>query len=152
MMSKFDFNDFIKQYEMMSRMGSMANLIKLMPGMAEISEKQIYEAEKQFKVFSSLIQAMTEEERSNPDLIAKSAARRRRIVEESNQSEKDINQLIGTFAALRSRMENLMKTMRLRAGIGPPDFSLSLSLFPRSAWNAVYVQRGNPELHGRELH
>ena len=39
--------------------------------MNQISEKQLNEAEKQFKMFESLINSMTSEERSNPDLLAK---------------------------------------------------------------------------------
>ena len=40
-------------------------------GMNQISEKQMNEAEKQFKTFESMINSMTLEERSNPDLLAK---------------------------------------------------------------------------------
>lgn len=40
-------------------------------GMNQISEKQLNEAEKQFKQFEALINSMTPEERSNPDLLAK---------------------------------------------------------------------------------
>ena len=40
-------------------------------GMNQISEKQMNEAEKQFKNFESMINSMTLEERSNPDLLAK---------------------------------------------------------------------------------
>ena len=39
--------------------------------MNQISEKQMNEAEKQFKNFESMINSMTLEERSNPDLLAK---------------------------------------------------------------------------------
>ena len=44
-------------------------------GMNQISEKQMNEAEKQFKNFESMINSMTLEERSNPDLLAKVIAR-----------------------------------------------------------------------------
>lgn len=40
-------------------------------GMNQITEKQLNEAEKQFKQFEALINSMTPEERSNPDLLAK---------------------------------------------------------------------------------
>ncbi len=39
--------------------------------MNQISEKQLNEAEKQFKMFEALINSMTPTERSNPDLLAK---------------------------------------------------------------------------------
>ena len=116
MEAKFDFNDFIKQYEMVSKMGSMGNLMKLMPGMTEVSEKQIFAAEKQFKIYDSLIKSMRRVERSNPDLLAKSSARRRRIAKGAGRSEFDVNSLIGTFAAMRSSMQNLTRLMALRQG------------------------------------
>jgi hypothetical protein len=40
-------------------------------GMNQITEKQMNEAEKQFKAFESMINSMTPQERSNPDLLAK---------------------------------------------------------------------------------
>lgn len=39
--------------------------------MNQISEKQLNDAEKQFKTFESMINSMTHQERSNPDLLAK---------------------------------------------------------------------------------
>lgn len=116
MQAKFDFNDFIKQYQMMSNMGSMGSIMKLMPGMASVSEKQIYEAEKQFKIYDSLIKSMKKEERSNPDLLAKSSARRRRIAQGAGRTDFDVNNLIGTFASMRSTMQNLTRLMALRQG------------------------------------
>ena len=43
-------------------------------GMNQISEKQFGEAEKQFKQFEAMINSMTPQERSNPDLLAKVCA------------------------------------------------------------------------------
>ena len=48
---------------------------------AQVSEKQLYEAEKAFKAYEAMINAMEEEERANPDLLAKSAGRRRRVAQ-----------------------------------------------------------------------
>lgn len=47
----------------------------------QVSEKQLYEAEKQFKAYEAMISAMEEEERTNPDVLAKSPARRRRVAQ-----------------------------------------------------------------------
>ena len=43
----------------------------LYAGMNQISEKQLNDAEKQFKTFESMINSMTPQERTNPDLLAK---------------------------------------------------------------------------------
>ena len=45
-------------------------------GMAAISEKQLNEAEKSFRRYEAMINSMTKEERTNPDLLALSSSRR----------------------------------------------------------------------------
>ncbi|GMH32709.1 hypothetical protein BSKO_00543 [Bryopsis sp. KO-2023] len=114
MEAKFDLDDFIKQYEMISNMGSMGAVMKLMPGMSGVSDKDIYEAEKRFKRFKALISSMTPDERSNPDLLAKSPSRRRRIIRGSGTTESDMDNLIGTFTSMRSTMQDMTRMMALR--------------------------------------
>lgn len=115
--SKFDFNDFIQQYKMISKMGNMGNLIKMMPGVPQISDKQLYAVEKQFKIYDSLIKSMTPQERENPDLLAKSPSRRRRIARGSGRTERDVNDLFGTFTGMRATMQNMTKMLGLKGGI-----------------------------------
>ena len=113
MAANFDFDDFIKQYKSVTSMGGMVNVIKMMPGMAGVSEKQIYAMEKQYKVFESIIQSMTKEERSNPDLLVKSPSRRRRIARGSGRSDDDVNNLLGIFTAMRQQMQSMSRLMAL---------------------------------------
>ena len=49
MSAKFDFNDFLGQYKAISGMGGMASVLKMLPGMSGVSDKQLSAAEKQFK-------------------------------------------------------------------------------------------------------
>merc|ERR1712072_581077 len=84
---KFDLNDFLEQYRLMSNMSNMTQLIKMLPGLAQVSEKQLAEAERKFKVFASLIQSMTPKERENPELLARSESRRQRIARGSGRTE-----------------------------------------------------------------
>ncbi|BDA48216.1 Signal recognition particle protein [Coccomyxa sp. Obi] len=122
--ANFDFNDFLKQYKMVSGMGSMGQIMKMLPGMNQISEKQLNEAEKQFKMFESLINSMTPEERSNPDLLAKTASRRRRIARGAGRAEVDVTNMIGTFGGMRAKMQSLSKMMKMGGGMpGMPQLS-----------------------------
>ena len=41
--NKFDYNDFLAQFKAMSDMGGMSGMMKLMPGMKAVTEKQIYQ-------------------------------------------------------------------------------------------------------------
>ncbi|CAL8466014.1 g5550 [Coccomyxa elongata] len=122
--ANFDFNDFLKQYKMVSGMGSMGQIMKMLPGMNQISEKQLNEAEKQFKMFESLINSMTPTERSNPDLLAKTASRRRRIARGAGRAEVDVTNMIGTFGGMRAKMQSLSKMMKAGGGMpGMPQLS-----------------------------
>ncbi len=60
MANKFDFNDFLKQWQAMNNMGG-TQMMKLLPGFNKISEKQLYEAEKKFKMYEMMIKSMEEE-------------------------------------------------------------------------------------------
>ncbi|CAL5228389.1 g11512 [Coccomyxa viridis] len=122
--SSFNFNDFLQQSKMMSSMGSMGSIMKMLPGMNQISEKQLNDAEKQFKTFESMINSMTPQERTNPDLLAKTASRRRRIARGSGRKEVDVTNMIGTFSGMRAKMQSVSKMMKMNSGMpGMPQMS-----------------------------
>ncbi len=58
--AKFDFNDFMQQFERLNNMGGM-KMLKLMPGFNGVSEKQLYEVEKKFKMYNGIIASMTKD-------------------------------------------------------------------------------------------
>ncbi|CAG9462987.1 unnamed protein product [Pedinophyceae sp. YPF-701] len=116
MSNKFDFNDFLAQYKLVAGMGSMSSVMKMMPGMAQITEKQLQAAEAQFKVYESMINSMTPKEREKPELLAKNPSRRRRIAKGAGRTEQQVTELIGMFTSLRGRMKTMAKMMQAGAG------------------------------------
>lgn len=60
--NKFDFNDFLDQFKRMNNLGGL-KMLKLMPGMGQVTEKQLYEVEKRLKKYESMINSMTAEVR-----------------------------------------------------------------------------------------
>ena len=76
-----------------------------------IPDKQAAAAEKQFRVYESMIQSMTRDERTNPDLLAKTPSRRRRVARGSGRTDTDVAGLVATFASMRSRMRSLSKML-----------------------------------------
>ena len=117
MSAKFDFNDFLKQYKAISGMGSMAQVVKMIPGMGAMTDKQLQKVEKAYKTYESMISSMTKQEREQPELLAKTPGRRRRVARGSGFEEKDVAELVGLFAAMRSQMQNLTKMMALSGGM-----------------------------------
>eukprot|EP01023_Acetabularia_acetabulum_P046962 TRINITY_DN4913_c0_g2_i1.p1 TRINITY_DN4913_c0_g2~~TRINITY_DN4913_c0_g2_i1.p1 ORF type:complete len:429 (-),score=122.33 TRINITY_DN4913_c0_g2_i1:198-1484(-) len=111
--AKFDLNDFLKQYQMMSQMGGMQGVMKMMPGMSDVSEKELSVADKRFRKYSGMIDVMTEEERSFPELISRNPAKRRRIAREAECSEKDVTELLTLFTQMRMQMKTMSKMMKI---------------------------------------
>jgi signal recognition particle subunit SRP54 len=107
MEAKFDFNDFIKQMRMLKNMGSLGGLLKMIPGMGKISEGQLKQGEDQLKKAEAMIQSMTKDERANPELLASTPTRRRRIAKGCGYSEPDVNKLIAEFTRMRTMMQQM---------------------------------------------
>jgi len=101
---KFTLDDFLGQLRKMKEMGSMKDLIKKIPGMAEmVGDEEIDETE--LVRFEAAIQSMTPRERANPKLI--DTSRRRRIARGAGVDPADVSQLVKQFEPMR----NMMKMM-----------------------------------------
>ncbi|MBF2003238.1 MAG: signal recognition particle protein [Synechococcales cyanobacterium C42_A2020_086] len=106
--AKFDFTDFLKQLRLMKNMGSLAGIMKLIPGMGnKISEEQLQQGEVQLKRTEAMINSMTLEERKNPDLLAGSPSRRKRIARGSGYSLNDVSKLVSDFQKMRTLMQQM---------------------------------------------
>ena len=131
----FDFNDFLLQSQGVAKMGGMQNMLKMMPGMAgKISDEQFFELEKKMKRYEKIIGSMTEEERSNPDLLCKqggkkelvreAAERKRELAVRSGYTDKEIEGFIFEFLGMRKMMLKNMKGMDLDELERNPDAPL----------------------------
>jgi signal recognition particle subunit SRP54 len=105
--AKFDFNDFLKQMRLMKNMGSFGSILKMIPGMNKLSNMDIEKGEKELKRTEAMISSMTLEERKNPDLLAKSPNRRRRIAKGSGHPETEVGKLIKNFTRMRTMMQQM---------------------------------------------
>ncbi|ACK64661.1 signal recognition particle protein [Rippkaea orientalis PCC 8801] len=105
--AKFDFNDFLKQMRLMKNMGSLGGLLKMIPGLNKLSSTDIEKGEKELKRTEAMINSMTVEERKNPDLLAKSPSRRRRIAKGSGHAESEVSKLVTNFTRMRSMMQQM---------------------------------------------
>lgn len=119
MEAKFDFNDFIKQMRLLKNMGSLGGVLKLIPGMGKISGSDLAKGETQLKRTESMINSMTKDEKTNPELLAQSPSRRRRVAKGSGFEEKDVTKLVKDFTKMRSMMQNMGRGMP-GMGMGMP--------------------------------
>ena len=105
--AKFDFTDFLKQMRLLKNMGSLGGIIKMIPGMNKLSDDQLKQGETQLKRSEAMINSMTTEERRNPDLLASSPGRRRRIAGGAGYRETDVAKLVSDFQKMRSLMQQM---------------------------------------------
>ncbi|URR36672.1 signal recognition particle protein [Thermosynechococcus sp. HN-54] len=105
--AQFDFDDFLKQLRLLKNMGSLAGIMKLIPGMNKISTEQLQQGEVQLKRAEAMINSMTREERHNPELLASSPSRRERVAKGSGYQVADVTKLVSDFQRMRSLMQQM---------------------------------------------
>ncbi|MFL5918071.1 MAG: signal recognition particle protein [Gaiellaceae bacterium] len=102
---QFTFDDFLKSYRMVRRMGSLGGLVKLIPGVGKQLEGLDQIDEKQMARVEGIVLSMTPQERALPKLI--DGSRRQRIANGSGTTVEEVNRLLEG----RKEMEKLMKGM-----------------------------------------
>ncbi len=105
--AKFDFTDFVKQLRLLKNMGSLGGIMKMIPGMNKISDDQLKQGETQLKRCEAMINSMTLKERKNPDLLASSPSRRKRIAGGAGYREADVSKLVSDFQKMRTLMQQM---------------------------------------------
>src|SRR6185437_7625368 len=101
---QFTFDDFLRAYKMLRRMGPLGGLLKLIPGMKDqLGDVDVDEG--QLKRVEAIILSMTPHERAVPHVI--DGKRRQRIARGSGAQVEQVNQLLDA----RKQMEKMMKQM-----------------------------------------
>ena len=107
--SRFTLEDYLEQMSQLGKMGSITDMLKMIPGMGsklngvDIDEDKVKKAQAKN---CAIIQSMTRMERRNPDIL--NASRRRRIAAGSGTTVQEVNQLIKQFEATRDMMKQVM--------------------------------------------
>ncbi len=117
--NKFGFDDFLEQIQQIKKMGSMKDLMGMIPGVGK-AMKGMDIPDDAFKHLEAMIRSMTPAERSNPSII--NGSRRIRIAQGSGRTVSDLNKLIKQF----DEMSRMMKMMQ-----GPGGRSQLMSMMNR---------------------
>jgi signal recognition particle subunit SRP54 len=104
---EFSFGDFLKQIAMLKKMGSLRSLMERLPGMGDLLEQIPPEAldDRELVKVEAMIQSMTNQERSHPDLLDES--RMRRISKGSGRDVQEVRDLYSRFKMVRGMMGGL---------------------------------------------
>jgi len=105
MAGEFSFDDFLKSYKMLRRMGPLQGVLKMIPGLGNQLEGLDQVNEKELARVEAIILSMTPHERRVPHVI--DGSRRKRIAAGSGTTVTQVNQLIEA----RKQMAKMMKTM-----------------------------------------
>ncbi len=100
--NKFDFEDFLAQLQQIKKMGNIKDLLGMLPGVgSQIKDMDI--DDNAFKGIESMIQSMTPQERSKPEIL--NASRKQRIVRGSGRNIQELNKLLTQFEQMRKMMK-----------------------------------------------
>ncbi len=105
--NKFDLEDFRDQLRQMRKMGSMSQLLGMIPGVNRKAMKNFQIDDRQLIWTEAIINSMTPEERREPQII--NGSRRSRIARGSGRTVQEINQLLKQFTQMQKMMKNMGK-------------------------------------------
>ncbi len=110
--ARFTFDDFYSQLQQVKKMGPIADLMKMIPGMGAMAKDLPDNAttDAQLRLIEAIISSMTKAERLDPTLI--NGSRRRRIAAGSGTTVSEVNQLLKQFEALKKQMKRLGPLMK----------------------------------------
>jgi len=119
----FTFDDFLDQMQQMKKMGSLTDIMGMIPGVNSKQLKDINVNDKDMGRVEAIILSMTKEERTKPEII--DASRRKRIAKGSGTKVQDVNRLLKQFKETKkmmkqfANMEKMMKRKKGKFGLNP---------------------------------
>ena len=104
----FTLEDFRDQMAQVRKMGSMEEILSMIPGMGKLKQmKQFKVDEKEFVRITAIIDSMTAEERRKHQLI--NASRRKRIAKGSGTTVQQVNQLLKSYVQVQKMIKKMNK-------------------------------------------
>jgi signal recognition particle subunit SRP54 len=108
---QFTLEDFLDQLIAVRRMGPIANILGMMPGMGQMKQQLDELDDSHFDKVTAIIRSMTPGERVNPKIL--NGSRRSRIANGSGVTVMDVNQLLNRFADAQKMMKQMGGMMGL---------------------------------------
>lgn len=104
--NQFNFDDFYSQLQQIKKMGSLKDILGMLPGMGKML-KGVEVDDDAFKPIEAIISSMTPKERQNPDVI--DGNRKKRIARGSGTEVQQVNNLLKQFNDMRKMMKKMNK-------------------------------------------
>ncbi|MCD7778688.1 MAG: signal recognition particle protein [Clostridiales bacterium] len=114
----FNLEDFMTQMQQVKKMGSIKDLLGMIPGMGKLNISDADIDEKALVHVEAIIQSMTVKERRNPEIL--NGSRKRRIAKGSGRSIQEINKLLKQFDQMKGMMKMMGDMKKGRRGLKLP--------------------------------
>ena len=112
---QFNYDDFMEQMNQLQKLGGIAGILKMLPGMNKAMQGiDLEDSEKKMKQVKCIIQSMTFKERANPKLM--NPSRKKRIASGAGVDISEVNRLVKQF----EDMQKMMKQFGGRGKHGSP--------------------------------
>jgi signal recognition particle subunit SRP54 len=111
---ELNLEDFLQQMEQLQKMGPLENILKMLPGGAQMKDMNF--DQKEILHVKAMIQSMTVKERRHPEIINES--RRRRIARGSGMKPVDVSRLLKQFWQMKDMMKQMSKMQKKFARMG----------------------------------
>ncbi len=116
MSGKFTLDDVYSQIEQISKIGPMKKVMEMLPFGAKIPQEMMQMQEKKLRIFTILMDSMTEEEMQNPDIIK--GTRIERIAKGSGTKPEDVRELLNYYKKMKKMMKSVGDERKLRRLMG----------------------------------
>ena len=112
---QFNYDDFLDQMNQLQKLGGIAWILKLLPGMNKAMQGiDLEDSEKKMKQVKSIIQSMTFKERANPKLM--NPSRKKRIAQGAGVDIAEVNKLVKQFEEMQKMMKQFGGSMKGKHG------------------------------------
>lgn len=102
--AEFDYNDFLEQMNQIKKMGGMASIMGMLPGMGQMKDMDF--DEKAMDRVEAIILSMTKKERLSPDLM-KNVSRKQRVARGAGVDISEVNRIVKQFDQMKKMMKQL---------------------------------------------
>lgn len=113
--NQFSLQDFLDQLRQIQKMGSMKDLLGMLPGIGNKLAGVEFD-EKALKHVEAIILSMTPKERETPKIL--NGSRRKRIANGSGRTVQEVNRLLRQFEDMRKMMKQMTKMAKKGGGMG----------------------------------
>lgn len=105
----FNFEDFLTTMNQMKKLGPLNKLVEMVPGVnsKQLEGIDLSEGEKEMVKKEAMINSMTAKERRNPNLVASSSSRKKRIAKGSGTTVQQVNKFLKEFEMMRKMMKQM---------------------------------------------